>query len=579
MIIKKLAEADPRVAQYARETMDGSVLVCEKIALAIKRCMDDLQKEEDPDFKWRFDAELASRPIRFVEKFMKPQGNYTEFKLMLWQCFFEANLFGWVHKETGERRFRKATLLVGGGNGKTPLIAGTAIYCQSQLGIKDCNVDIFANSKEQAEIMLGDCAYMITGSPVLHKHYDCKVKGIFYKEGGEIRSRASDARKLDGIRPTVALIDEKHEMRNYRLINHCVRSLNKAKENQLMVTLSTMGYVLDGPLVDDYRRGEQILRGVYPKEVAERELVMIYELDAQDDYEDPELWIKANPSLGVLLDIEDLKSTWTESRLVPGLKADFLTKQLNIFTQTDEAGFISFELLERNRDTVDIESLRGCIAYGGIDVGASEDHCGVHLEIEMPDKRLFWLSHTFVPERKATIDANSIPYEEYERMGLLTIVPGEYVKQEVILDWFDEQAKMFNIVGIGYDPANASLLVRALESYRGEGTSVFRCEAVRQGALSLNAPMKHLREQFIEGRIVHNQNSLLEWNICNVRLRKDYKDRQNENWTPVKATQLQKIDAFMAGLNAHAIRMRYCLPDENVSCQEQSVEFYQLSFV
>lgn len=575
--IKPLALADPRAAQYALDVLEGRENEGEKVRLTVDRCLGDLEAQHAGG-AWVFDPEAGGRPIRFMEKFMTPQGNYDRMTLLPWQCFFEANLFGWVHRETGERKYRKATLLVAGGNGKSPLVAGTAIYCVSQLGIKDCNVHVFANSRDQAGIILSDCETMITSSPALARRFKCQVKGIFYDQGGYIKGHAADARKLDGIRPTIALIDEAHEMRNYRMLNHCVRSLNKAGADQLMLTISTMGYVLDGPLVDDYRRGEQILKGIYPQASAERELVLIYELDHDDDYEDPRNWRKANPSLGTLLSLEDLKLTWQSSRMVPGLKADFLTKQLNLFTQTDEASFIDFSLLEKNRGEADLEALRGCEAYGGLDMAASEDHCSAAVEILMPDGRLYWHQHTWVPRRKADADQNRLPYEQFERLGYLTIVPGAYVDQSHLLAWFDQMGERFRLVSIGYDPANATLLVRALQTYRGEGTLAHTCEAVRQGALTLNAPMKHLREQFIDGRVVHNRNRLLEWYLNNVRLRRDYRDRQNENWVPVKPNSGDKIDGFMAGLNAHTVYMRHCVPAQGVVDAPQQVEFYQLSF-
>lgn len=574
---ERLLQAEPRVAQYALDVLAGRELAGEKIRLAIRRCVKDLAREEIGG-DWIFDAEAGGRPIRFMEKFMRPQGNYDRFDLMPWQCFFLANLFGWVHRITGERKYRAATLLVAGGNGKSPLVAGIAIYCISQLGIRDCNVEVFANSRDQSGIILADCEAMISSSPVLARRFKCQVKGIFYDQGGYIKGRASDARKLDGIRPTVALLDEKHEMKNYRVINHCVRSLNKAGADQLMITISTMGYVLDGPLVDDYRRGDQILKGSYPVAAAERELVMIYELDARDNYEDSKLWKKANPSLGVLLNLSDLELTWQSSRLKPEERADFLTKQLNLFTQTDEAGFLDFSLLEANRDQVDESELLGLEAYGGFDMGASEDHCSASINIPMPDGRICIIPHSWVPQRKAEIDANRLPYEEYQRLGYLTIVPGAYVDQSYILDWFDQMGQKYQLKTIGYDPANATLLVRALQTYRGEGTQIHTCEVVRQGSLTLNAPMKHLRTQFIDAAIVHNRNLLFEWYLNNVRLRKDFRDRQNENYVPVKASSGEKIDGFMAALNAHTVYMRHCVPAEGIVEAPQGVEFYQLSF-
>ena len=579
--IERLAQADPRAAQYAADIMTGRIVAGEKVRLAVRRCLKDLEKDLKGLGRWTFDADEGSKPVRFMEKFMRPSGNYDRLELMGWQVFFEVNLFGWVDRHSGERRFRVGTLLVGGGNGKTPLIAGTAVYCISQLGIRDCDVSVFANSRDQSGILLSDCEAMITSSPTLNRHFKCQVKGIFYlgEGGGQIKGYASDARKLDGIRPTIALIDEKHEMRHYRMINHVVRSLNKAKDKQLMLVISTMGYVLDGPLVDDYRRGDQILKGIYPEELADRELVLIYELDAEDDPADTETWIKANPSLGVLLEPDDLKSTWESSRLVPGMKADFLTKQLNIFTQTDEAGYLDFSILEQNREEIDPAELAGSVAYGGLDMGASEDHCSAFAWVPMADGRLFALMHTWVPQAKAESDPNRLPYAEYEKLGYLTIVPGRYVQQQAIIDWFDAQSERYGFEVIGGDPANATLLARALESYRGDDKPMYAWEPVRQGALTLNDPMKSLRQKFLDGLIVHNRNLLFEWYLNNVRLRKDYKDGGNENWVPVKGKAGDKIDGFMAGLNAYTVYLRRVQPCADVVTAEPGIEFIQLSMV
>ena len=585
--IERLRQADPRAAQYAQDIMAGRIPACEKIKLAVRRCLRDLERDLQGRGRWTFDPELGSKPVRFMEKFMRPSGDYDKLELMGWQVFFEVNLFGWVARDSGERRFRIATLLVAGGNGKTPLIAGTAVYYVSQMGIRNCEVDVFANSKDQSGILLGDCESMIKSSSTLSRRFKCQVKGITYlSDGGvpraalgTIKGFASDARKLDGIRPTAALIDEKHEMRNYRLINHAKRSLNKAKGNQLMVTISTMGYVLDGPLVDDYRRGDQILKGIYPEELADRELVLIYEMDADDKPDDFDAYIKANPSLGVLLELDDLITAYQTARFVPGMLADFLTKQLNIFTQTDAAGYLDFSILEANRDEIDAEQLRGLTAYGGLDMGASEDHCSTFAWVPMPDGRLFGLMHTWVPQAKVESDPNRLPYAAYEKMGYLTIVPGRYVQQQAIHDWFDEQSEKYGFEVIGGDPANATLLARALQSYRGENKPVYVWEPVRQGALTLNDPMKSLRQKFLDGLIVHNRNLLFEWYLNNVRLRRDYKDGGNENWVPVKGTAGDKIDGFMAGLNAYTVYLRRVQPCSDVEAAEPGIEFIQLTLI
>ena len=134
-------DADPRIWAYIDDVLSGRVLACQKVRLAYERFVRDLMHEEEGDFPWRFDAEKASKPIRFVEKFVRPQGDYDRLTLMPWQCAFYAALFGWVSKKDGTRKHNKCLLIVGSGNGKTPMIAGAALYSVSQEGIKNAEID------------------------------------------------------------------------------------------------------------------------------------------------------------------------------------------------------------------------------------------------------------------------------------------------------------------------------------------------------------------------------------------------------------------------------------------------------
>lgn len=562
-------EADPRIITYAEQAAAGRITVCKKVRRICEIFLDDLAREGQAGFPYRFDGEKASRPIRFTEKFIRPSGDYDRMELMPWQCFVLGAIFGFVHQETGYRKHKKALIVVGSGNGKTPLVASMALYCTSQDGARNPEVDVFANSREQAGILVGDCAAMVSDSDALQSRFRVLRTGLEYYQGGwkgmgrnpvpdgKIRNFSADARKIDGLRPTVAIFDELHEMRTYKLLTQMQRSLLKSRD-PLLLMISTMGTVLDGVLVSEYRLADERLKGLGDLESNERFFPFICELDEDDDPEDAGTWIKANPSMGVLLQRKDLEKSWADAKRVPAMKSDFLTKRLNIFTKVDEASYLDWELVQRNQDAVTLESVRGREAFGGFDISASGDHTSVCLEIPLDDGRMLVLPHTFVPRTVAEKDAERLPYYEYAMAGLLTIIDGEYIKQEYLIDWFEKWAEVFDIRCIGYDPANATLLVRALSSWRGENKPVFTCDPVRQGALTLNAPMKDLRERFIDGKIVYNRNRLFEWYLNNVKLRKDYSTRDNENWVPVKMDQYRKIDAFMALLDAHTAWMRRC---------------------
>lgn len=144
-----------------------------------------------------------------------------------------------------------------------------------------------------------------------------------------------------------------------------------------------------------------------------------------------------------------------------------------------------------------------------------------------------------------------IDYYQWALKGDLTICPGDHIEQDSVLEWFEEQAKRYEIVSIGYDPANAPFFVRRLNN-AGLNTNV-----VRQGPLTLNGPMKDLRERLLNGQIVYNNNDMIRWYLSNVKLRQSFYDRAQNNWMPTKQGRYKKIDGFMAWLFAHTELIRH----------------------
>ena len=133
--------------------------------------------------------------------------------------------------------------------------------------------------------------------------------------------------------------------------------------------------------------------------------------------------------------------------------------------------------------------------------------------------------------------------------GYLSIVDGEYIQQEDIYDWFDKMAQKYELVTIGYDPANATRLRQLLEA-RG-----FDCQVVRQGPITLNDPMKDIKEMLLAGRVVSNNDPMLGWYTDNVRISGERKHADKGNWMPTKRNKYRKIDGFMAWLDAHCVHM------------------------
>lgn len=357
-------------------------------------------------------------------------------ELLPWQHFIEQNLYGWVSRETGYRRFREGIIIVGQGNGKSTLIAGNAAYGLTKDGERGAEVYCLANSKEQAKIIYGECCAQVKGSPMLSKHIRITKSGMYYdKTNSKFQPLAADSTNLDGRNVHMGVFDEIHEYKDYKLIN-VIKGKTKKRKQPLIIYITTLGTVIDGPLMDYYVLGGNILDniGVIAQRAADRIFVYIDEIDEADDPADPSCWCKANPSLGALLDIEDLKDEWERVKTIPQERSNFINKQLNVFTDIGELSFLDAPTILKNNKIIPIESLKGHLCYGGFDLSSTEDFTSACIEFPIDDKLLFILEHSWVPERKVKVDREKLAWYELERENRLTIVPGEYVQYEMVYE-------------------------------------------------------------------------------------------------------------------------------------------------
>ena len=546
-----------RCFSYARDAVEGRIRVCAKTRRACERFLEDLEKsEKDPEYPWVFDRHKAGRPVDFIEKFLVPtKGDYDRMVLMGWQCFIECNLFGWVDRRTGLRRFREALILVGTGNGKSTMMAGNATFLACKDGERGADIYLLANSKEQAGIVFGECKSQIEASPYLAPRFRTLRDGVYYdKMNATIKHRSSDSQRLDGLNPHGAIFDEIHEYRDFRLLNIIKRKTVK-RQQPLTIYITTMGSVIDGPLAYYYDLFTDAMNGKLKADVGDRMFAFIAELDGTDDVDDPETWVKANPGLGTTLHLEELEKQWERCKHVPSERADFICKQLNIMVNADDMAFVQPEVIRRNADTMDEESLLGRRCYGGFDLSNREDFTAAALEFPLDDGRIFVKLHSWIPQRKVEADQEKIDYYGLAMRGLLTIVPGEYIQQEDVYRWFAEQSKKYEIVCIGYDPANATRLRQMLETGTRE-TQGFECVTVRQGPITLNDPMKDIKELLLSGKVVSNQDPMLTWYTDNVRISGEKRHADKANWMPMKRNKFRKIDGFMAWLDAHCVKMQ-----------------------
>lgn len=525
---------------YAGRLIGGDISASKENVQSARRHIRDLERQGTDDFPWVFDVEKGHRPIRFIEKKCAPsKGNSDKLVMQPWQHFVIGSLFGWVHKDTGIRRFREGLVFVSRKNGKTTLISGVANY---MLGFDDergANVYVLANSQKQSTILFDESKAMIKSSPYLDKRYTALRSEIRYdKMNCAMVAMSAEKSDKDGENLHFGVFDELHEYKDYSLINVMKKSRGM-RTQPLILYITTAGYILDGPLMQYYENGQDALDNL-DDGIDERTFYFLAKLDNPEESDTPEMWVKANPNIG-LMDFVNLVSDWKKDRKIPQEKADWLTKQFNLFSDVGELSFVDIPTIMKNNKVIDLEDLIGKKCIGSYDLSETEDFTAAALEFPLENGEVFILQHTFIPQARRDRDPNPQRIDEWEKEGDLTVIPGDYVNYEYVYEWFAEQSEKYVIEMIAYDPAKALYLNKALENHG------FVTEKVRQGFITLGGPMQDFKEMLLDGKVIFNNSKIFRWYLSNIKLVKD----RNSNWMPSKQSINRKIDGFAAALNAH----------------------------
>lgn len=525
---------------YAKMVVEGDIAASKEVVAACERHLKDLERQGTDDFPWVFDEKKAWRPIRFIESKCKPsKGDFDQLVLQPWQHFVVGSLFGWVHRDTGYRRFREGLVFVGRKNGKTTLESGLADYMAGFDGERGANVYFLANAQNQAHKLFDESKAMIDSSPYLSKRFVANRNEIrFPQHKCTIVPMSAEKNNKDGENLHFAVFDEIHEYKDYTLISVMKRSRGTRKQ-PLIMYISTAGTVLDGPLMDFVDNGQDCLKN-YDDHVDERTFYYLAKLDDQKEANDPEMWVKANPNI-CLMQMVDMVSDFKKDRKNPQEMSDWITKQFNIFSETDELSFVTTETILKNSRSLNIKLLEGRECTGGYDLSETEDFTSACLEFPLDDGSIFVLEKSWIPEARFQRDKNPERIKSWEESGEIEIIPGDYVQYEYVLNWFIEMSKKYQITKIMYDRAKALFLNNSLTDYG------FNTEKVIQGFVTLGGPMQNLKELLLDGKVIYNNSKLFRWYLNNIKLIKD----RNDNWMPQKQTLSRKIDGFAALLDAH----------------------------
>ncbi len=537
---------------YARAVASGEQPAGKYVSLEVDRFLEDLGRVGDDDFEWTFDAEKAERYIGFIQQFLvHTRGKWAgkPFVLSPWQQYFVANIFGWEQKEKGYRRFRTALLFVARKSGKTQLAAGIAI-AMAVLDNEAAGEYVFAASKkDQAKIAFDEVSRILRKCPKgVRNRFQTRRHEVFAPNDGIMKALSSDANTLDGLSLHLGVLDEYHSQKTSDLWN-VLKSSMGSRENPLMLAITTAGFLPDGPCATAMATGKQVLEG---RKQDDRTLAMIYQIDDDDDWQDPEIWVKANPGLGDSISLDYLLSQATQAKNIGGRAVvEFQTKHCNLFTAGSDI-WIQPEIWDKQvEDTW--RPKKGADCYAGLDLASVSDLSALALLFPRPDGSWYTEVHHFVPEdaikRRLEQDETSV-YAEMAENEFVHITEGnvtdyaeirKFVTGVIIKDNKVEQlpgsiAEDYNLIGLAYDRFNSSQLVIDLI---GDGITA---TPHGQGFVSMSQPTKEIERMCLDGELWHADDKLLAWEVGNVFIQMD----PAGNVKPNKEKAADKIDGVVA---------------------------------
>lgn len=553
-----------RVTEFAKANVKNKKDFGEDARLAFKRHIDDLarSKKNDPDFPYRFDEEKAEDIIELANKLTIAEGEGNEqFNCAGFQEFILGSLFGWVHKETGKRRFTDSYVQVARQQGKSVLNA--------ILGIKCCNFDNYnygqiyctATKADQARIVLKEIIKFINADNDLKELFD--IKDYKSEITGKItstviRALGRDTHTIDGFRPYLGIVDEYHAHKDnqmYKLLKGGTRKLKQS----LISVITTAGFNLNAPCYDLYKYCRRVLREI---DVNERQFIYIAQMDEKDDIWDPANWIKCCPLTGK--DPELVAAMQEDARKAQSMGGaelrDFLTKALNIWVTNAETAFLDLAEWEKCGSERNLSDFAGKQVIVGLDLSSGGDLTSYCLEFpyedeETGDRKYFLHSHSFIPSHRLQehmdLEDNA-PYVIWQQQGLLTVTTaagGIKTDYKTILSSLHDIVDKYqlDVMAIGYDPHNASAFLLDLED--------FGCDLIeiKQSARSLNDATIDFK---LEVK-AHN----MEYNKGNVLLTRSMNDAiisEPNSFGEIKIDKMlqkNRIDPCDAAICAHKIAM------------------------
>lgn len=467
---------------------------------------------------------------------------WQEFVIGLHDCTY------W--RDTGDPRWPDLFCLIGRGAGKDGTIALESVAVASEYnGIYQYDVDICANNEDQAMRPVKDIIDALEQPKwikKLQKFFKWTIeKVVSLKTKSTIIGRTNSPKGKDGLRSGIVVFNEIHQYLNYDNINVFMTGLGKKKHPRISY-FTTQGDVREGPLDDLLETSEGILFGGNPDNGL---LPFICRLDSKEEVHDERNWEKANPSLRYLPNLfKEIKKEYKNWVLHPERYTSFMTKRMNLPDGTSEAKVCDYEKIKATN--APLPDLVGKTCTCGIDFVKVSDFVSVNLHFRDGKKR-YDINHSWLCLNSKDIPRLKIPWKEWAKQGLLTLVDDVEIHPEIIVEYIKEQMEWYHIKMIAIDDYRYALLSKHLKELGFDSKIYKNLKLVRPSDIMKVVPV--IESYFLNKSFIWGDNPVLRWATNNTKIVKhgrnpgkaDDADKGNYVYAKIESKS-RKTDPFMA---------------------------------
>lgn len=542
---------------YALAVAAGEIPNGAHLLGAVDRYLKDLER---PDSPWSLEPERAELVIEFVEMIQHVKGPLcgTTIVLSPWQLWIILQLFGWVDVR-GWRRFRQATMFVPRGNGKSTILAAICLWfllCD-ELGAPE--VYSAAVGAKQARIIYEMSKRMIESDPDIIEEFNVspwedRIESGY--NGGKMLALASKSASLDGLAPSLAVLDELASQRDAGVYGALLTALGK-RHQPLLFSITTCTENDQGIGREQWNYIVSILSGDIEDD---RYLGIIYHADDSDDPWADDALVKSNPDWGGAVQPENIRSIRNQARQSPAHEAAFKTRHLNVWAGELHQLFDLSAWDALRNDTMSSSNMEleageysGSECYIGLDLSRTRDLTAIAYlfppdltddDVADDDDVGKWrvFVRTYITDRQFRVMRKQFPtFNQWVRDGWLTVMPGAVIDYGDIESQIQDDVDTYDVQAICYDPWGASSSAQRVE--RETGATLVE---VRQSARGMHEPTTEFQSWILGARIEHNGNPVLRWALKNTVGKADPADHVK----PVKSEEERKIDPAVAVIMA-----------------------------